>query len=391
MSCGVAVLFKPSFTLVDAVKDSSGRFVRVRLSRAAASFDMVSLYAPNPRSDRLLLFPSLLPHLDHSVPTLLCGDFNSVMDPCRDRRNAGGQSVTDTPDILVSLFRDLSCVDVWRSCHPDQQAFTWLRPDGTRASRTDLVGCPVSWLPSVSCCDILACPFSDHSAVCLSLSSLPDAVSRGPGFWKLNTSILSESDFVHEISAFWSSWRNSKDSFTSLLDWWDLGKARIKTLSIAYCRRRSAKKKERFKLLSEKVANLKSVVDQGHISALSDYKEAPSELQGFFLDAARGAQVRSRARWVEEGESSTAYFFRLEKKRKAVSTISSLKVGDRSVTSTEDLLTAATNFYQNLYTSWETDPAIQEDLLSNLSLSLSPDEADLCEGDLSVDECLKAV
>ena len=70
-SCGVAVLFKPSFTLVDAVKDSSGRFVRIRLSRAGASFDVVSLYAPNPRSDRLLFFPSLPPHLDHSVPTLL--------------------------------------------------------------------------------------------------------------------------------------------------------------------------------------------------------------------------------------------------------------------------------------------------------------------------------
>jgi len=60
----------------------------------------------------VLFFPTLLPLLDSSVSTLLCGDFNSVMDPSRDRRNAGGQSVTDTSDILVSLFRDLSCVDV---------------------------------------------------------------------------------------------------------------------------------------------------------------------------------------------------------------------------------------------------------------------------------------
>ena len=171
------------------------------------------------------------------MPTLLCGDFNSVMDPSRDRRNTGGQSLTDTPDILASLFRDLSCVDMWHSCHPAQQAVTWLRSDGSRTSRIDLVGCPVSWLPLVSSCDILPCPVSDHSAVSLSLTSIPDAVPRGPGVWKLNTYVLAEYDFISEISAFWSSWRGSKGSYPSILDWWDLGKACIKSLSIAYCSR----------------------------------------------------------------------------------------------------------------------------------------------------------
>ena len=61
-----------------------------------------------------------------------------------------------------------------------------------------------------------------------------------------------------------------------------------------------------------------------------------------------------------------------------------------AVTSTEDLLAAATDFYKNLYSSCETDPVVQEELLFNLSLSLSPEEADLCEGDLTVPECLQA-
>lgn len=54
-SCGVAVLFKPTFSLVDAVRDLSGRFVRARLLRAGATFDVVSLYAPNLRSDCVIL------------------------------------------------------------------------------------------------------------------------------------------------------------------------------------------------------------------------------------------------------------------------------------------------------------------------------------------------
>ena len=83
--------------------------------------------------------------------------------------------------------------------------------------------------------------------------------------------------------------------------------------------------------------------------------------------------MRSRSRWVEEGESSTAYLFCLERKRKAEGTISSLKVGVRFVSSTSDLLSAASDFYKNLYAASQTDPVIQDDLLSNLSLRLPPD------------------
>ena len=63
-SCGVAVLFKPNFSLLKTVSDSSGRFVCARLSRADAVFDVVSLYAPNLRADRLSFFPLLSPLLD---------------------------------------------------------------------------------------------------------------------------------------------------------------------------------------------------------------------------------------------------------------------------------------------------------------------------------------
>lgn len=53
-------------------------------------------------------------------------------------------------------------------------------------------------------------------------------------------------------------------------------------------------------------------------------------------------------------------------------------------------MAAAADFYKNLYSSCETYPVVQEELLSNLTLSLSSEEADLCEGDSTVSECLTA-
>ena len=52
--------------------------------------------------------------------------------------------------------------------------------------------------PSVSSCDIVACPFSDHCAVVMSVR-VPEVPSHGPGVWKLNLSVLNDPDYVSLI------------------------------------------------------------------------------------------------------------------------------------------------------------------------------------------------
>ena len=70
-----------------------------------------------------------------------------------------------------------------------------------------------------------------------------------------------------------------------------------------------------------------------------------SVLAALDLEAAKGTQVRSRIRWIEEGESSSAFFFHLEKKRAADRLISGLRLDDGSVVnSTTGLLEAFSSF-----------------------------------------------
>ena len=78
------------------------------------------------------------------------------------------------------------------------------------------------------------------------------------------------------------------------------------------------------------------------------------------LGSTRGAQVRSRARWVEEGETSSAYFFRLEKKCSADRWISAIKLDDDTiVSSSTDLCTPFADFYASLFSVTPTDPVIR--------------------------------
>lgn len=50
-------------------------------------------------------------------------------------------------------------------------------------------------------------------------------------------------------------------------------------------------------------------VDSGRLFFLPIYLSTLSRLDALDCEVTRGAQVRARARWAEEGESSTAYFF----------------------------------------------------------------------------------
>ena len=120
--------------------------------------------------------------IDPSVATVVCGYFNTVFDrTIIDRRGSNSSDPSrGSSGSLLSLFRECGVVDIWRSLHPATIAFSWLRPDCALSSRIDFIGCPYPWIHLVQSCDMLACPFSNHCAVMLSVP-IPEPTPRGHG------------------------------------------------------------------------------------------------------------------------------------------------------------------------------------------------------------------
>ena len=391
-SCGCIVLYRPSLSLVNSWCDSDGRFLQCEFSLHQESFRVCCVYGPNRNPARDQFLDDISPRVDPSIPTLLAADFNTVFDRALDRFGSDpSDSFRESSAHLCSLFDACCVVNIWRYLHPSSSNFTWTRWNGSVASRIDLIGVPYVWVPSVSSCDIVPCPFSDHCGVLLSVS-IPDVTPPGPGLWKLNTSILSEPEFTELISDAWSSWHQSMARFPTLAKWWEEGKSLIKGLTIRYCCSRSAARSRNRDLLVRLVDHLKAKVDLGWASCLGPYHSALAELARLDQLAARGAQVRSRVRWVEEGKVSSAYFFRLEKKRSADRWVSALRKDDGSiVASPDDLCRSFSSFYIDLFTAANTDPSAQAKMLGNLSSVLPPAEASVCDGHLSVEECFAAL
>lgn len=391
-SCGSVILFRPRFSLLNSWADDNGRFVLAKFQRRDLVFCVACLYAPNRNPDRDDFFAFCASKVDPSVPTLICGDFNTVFDRSLDRRGSDvlGSS-RESSLALLSLFRDCGVVDIWRSLHPSTTAFSWLRPDGAFSSRIDLIGCPYPWIHLVQSCELVACPYSDHCAVVLSVP-VPEPTPRGPGRWKLNVSVLGDDHFKSSVSNFWSVWRTRKGSFDSLQVWWDKGKDHLKSLAINFCSSKSRERNQIRNLLLTLSQHLKAQIDNGRLSLLNIYESTLSKIASLDLRTAEGARIRSRARWAEEGESSTSYFYRLEKRNGAEDWMSAMRNPDGAIVAdVPSICDSWVSFYSGLFCACPTDVGVQNDLLDQLLSVVPPSQAPLCEGRLTVEEVHKAL
>ena len=71
-----------------ALCDFDGRFVLGEFTFRASVFRVACCYAPSRIPDRDAFFYRCIDSIDPSVPTLLCGDFNTVPDRFIDRRGS---------------------------------------------------------------------------------------------------------------------------------------------------------------------------------------------------------------------------------------------------------------------------------------------------------------
>lgn len=394
-SAGVAILYTPFFKLEEVVVCHAGRGLLARFSSASCDtspIQVINIYGPNQRKPGDEFFASLMSNVDPSLPTILGGDFNTVVDPALDRSgcNASSYWAYNWPRSLALFTSVLDLVDAWRQVYPTRLEYTWHRPNGTQSSRLDMFWLSSSLMEHVTQVGIFPFFRSDHAYVYLRLR-IPMLPSRGPGVWKFNTSLLRNDDYKLRFAEFWSAWQKEKPSFPSLSCWWDAGKQRIKHLSRHFSRQLAREKKARILQLENTLRGLQQRQSQGD-DVLSHLQRVKVELQREHANRAEGARIRSREQWAEEGETSTSYFFRQEKIKAVRRTFSGIRnAGGVVVRSISAIVRVWCLFYLQLFTATLLVPSDQDFFLGCLRRKLSPADARLCEGFVTVEECENAL
>ena len=89
------------------------------------------IYAPNRNPDSDDFFVCCVNAVDPTVPTLLWGDFNTVLDRVVDHRGSSPFDVSRESSVMLSgLFSDCCVLDIWWELYPGVSAFTRCRPMG---------------------------------------------------------------------------------------------------------------------------------------------------------------------------------------------------------------------------------------------------------------------
>ena len=367
-------------------KDPEGRLLSLLISFNDIKVNLVNVYAPTNPTERGVFLKSLQPYLFPNSHLLLAGDFNCY-DGALDKMG-GSVSI----DARLSDLKSVHFVrDAWRFKHPKERQFTWYNSDFSIASRLDSFLITRILCDRVSSCEIHPCVYSDHDFVLLDLD-LHTTIKWGPGVWKFNNTLLQDEDFCASISDLIDSFLLSRSSFPSDMVMWDCLKDKIRSFSISYSR----EKRRLFSWEKVSLINNLSVLKRRLAAGDNSVKPAISELElalkQLFDRQLESSKIRSRAKWLEDGETPSSYFLRLENERHTKASITSIfNAAGAEVSSFPEIMEAHRVFYTDLFSQEHIDIESQRTLFSYVSSRLSEPEQASCEGPLSLAEASEAL
>ena len=278
---------------------------------------------------------------------IVCGDFNCVLDNDLDIVSGDPHSLRDV-DLFKTMIVETELNDLWRLSHEGEREFTWSRKSPFIARRLDYVFVSDELLNKSYECQIQSVAQSDHRLISLkySLSSF----NRGPSYWKFNDSLLNDKTFVDEMNFFIET-SAEELSILEPQNKWDLCKVKIKEFCIAFSKEKKKRLLAQQKNLQQKLDKadtLLSINPQNHALLISR-EDIKHKLELFDIQQAKSAQVRSREKFIAEGEKNTRYFFNLERARGNAKMMDRLRTEDgQTVTSQTGILREQVKFYNNV-------------------------------------------
>ena len=161
---------------------------------------MGTVYGPN--TDDPLFYDCLLDQLVKmgNNDILLSGDWNILLNPEIDGTNYKHVNNPINRQKVLKIMSDLNLFDIWRDSNICKRMYTWKRKlasGNIQMGRLDFILVSETLLGNCRKESIVPGFRSDHSAVDVTL--VFNEVKRGRTFWKFNSTLLKNINYVKEI------------------------------------------------------------------------------------------------------------------------------------------------------------------------------------------------
>ena len=198
----------------------------------------------------------------------------------------------------------------------------------------------------------------------ITMTIVTNSNPRGPGFWKLNTSFLSEDNYVikiqNTIQDTKSEYANNPSVSPALL--WEMTKLRIREASLLYAKQSKKERADQADELEKTINTLERTLEDKNIEGqlreqlLDVLKSKKGQYEMIIEYRTEEAILRSQSRWYNDGEKNTKYFLNLEKRHYKRGTISQLRINNVNfITKDSEIFIECLSYFKNLYTTKLTD------------------------------------
>ena len=392
-SCGVGFLINNNFEQnnITVTELIIGRLMVMKIEIQGIEVSIINMYGPN-RDDTECVY-RLQEYIEENNTDnfLIGGDFNVVLNPSLDKENGLPNRNMRCRRVILTLSEKHNLLDIWRFKHENVKQFTW------ESNHTPPIKCRLDYflissllLNIVNTCEISTCIKSDHSPVLLDLCITKQ--KKGPGYFKLNNSILLDNEYKEIIKRSVQTIAEiNEGSNPNTL--WEIIKGTIRNETIKYSTKKKRQEQNKEKQLQSELDHIVKQInenpDNTHLKEIKTKKKL--ELEEIYDKKVNGIILRSKARWVEGGEKNSKYFANLEKRNYESKIIHKLNINDTIITDPKDILNEQMKFYESLYEKRNL-PGTQYDFFpDDFNQILTEEEKKVCEGLITEDECKTAL
>lgn len=395
VSAGVAFLISGDLQIQDhkVTEIIPGRMQMLEFKLFELFFSLINVYAPNVGIERVNFFKklkSVISEISNNRIIFLAGDFNCTLDYTMDRNHI--EPHLNSAETLKTVIQFHNLVDVWREAFPSDKQYTWLKINDNTVSgaRLDRIYVQKGNRGRFFNSFISPIALSDHHYIAVTMSVTQTMSYRN--YWRFNNRLLQDKSFTEFFSQFWREWRERKLQYKTLSQWWDIGKVQIQIFCQQYTKNRIIEMREKVKFLEQQILKLSSSIGVGEDTETAKMLENYNLLlKNLYEERSHNTSVRGKFLQFNSMDSSTNFFFSLEKKIKEKKNINYLKMSNgKGITEKKEIISQVLQFYEDLYSAQPCNVGAVEQLLDGLPQLGRKDKAKL-ERSLSLQELSKAV
>ena len=404
-SRGVAILNPHNNTLdVEKIQnDEAGRLLSLKIETNTSPIFLFNVYVPNQVSGNVQpLQTAFLDKIktllnDYSENSIIIGgDLNTALDPNLDKYRNNEEQTANEKTIfakqLLSLCEKIDLVDSWRTLNPNLRRFTWRQTNPLRQSRLDYWLISSHLLKLSTEIDIIPSFKSDHSAITLTFSKV-DRSKTGPGLWKFNNKLLQDVTYITKTRQQIEELKTNFNAMADKCTKWELIKYELRKQAIKYSKEKNKEKRELFASLSRQALVLEQKLSESPSEEIIEqHHHIKQDLESIITEDAQSAAFRSKAKYVESGETNLKYYKNLEKRNYEHKLINNLTTeSGQTITGKKEIEKEITDFYSKLYESKNVDEEVQNAFLNENVPRLQETQRDECEKEISINELGKAL